>query len=744
MAVVVVFLSYQHVYYSSNFVSEMSCCSEYDEPDDLNRIQTYDSQEIGPLNGLQIHLNSQNDIDIGEINSHDENQPTLENIDTINLLNDDEDESEEAVEDTDINRNEVSANAKKKAAVWDCITELRSGGAQCNFCDKTFKMQDKSTSNAIRHLQSVHHDKQVVKDMVQRNQEQQVSRKRKREESKSKNNQPSIANIFPRKGPIDKNKQKAIVEAIVKYLIKANRPFQDVEHYDFRNLLFTANSSFVCPSRTTITRRFDAMAEEVSKDLKNEVIKDVTDAGHKTIHIVTDHGTSSDVFRTKKNVVVASRTTLDFEIKTDTIALIKSDGNQTGFRIRCDVKDTLEDAVGMDPSWTVCWKTDGAANAVNARKPGAHGIVGLEIHFDGTCVDHTLELCCNDALNMKDPRDRTKKTDMHPTFVNAVKKMKTVVKYLSESSLARQYFKQVMTANDMNPLRTVKGTSNRFFSKFFEVDRFLEVRRAVDIFIDEYEDLPDYCEEFDETEWDVLKTYRDALDIIVKASVILEGRDYPTGSSVIPFLDSIHEELDNMKIAEPDDERKSFLKSLCDLLKKNNRFGLDLYKSKSPYRELTLLDPRYGNLYFDKEGIEMDQTIDALITDKIYDVDRNPALELVPRPPPQQQLNSTSSQGLSVFEKRRLRLLSDSDLGIEDHNANPLSLKDKIQEEVKFLLKAMKDFKSDKNVMVWYKENCSKVPLIAKFLCAYSAFPATSCGAERVFNVDGLIITDHR
>ena len=114
--------------------------------------------------------------------------------------------------------------------------------------------------------------------------------------------------------------------------------------------MFTANSNFVCPSRQTITRRFDAMAEEVSKDLKNEVIKDVTDAGHKTIRIVSDHGTSSDVFRTKKNVVVASRTTLDFEIKTDTIALIKSDGSQTGFKIRSDVKDTLEDIYGY--LWT--------------------------------------------------------------------------------------------------------------------------------------------------------------------------------------------------------------------------------------------------------------------------------------------------------------------------------------------------------------------------------------------------------
>ena len=79
---------------------------------------------------------------------------------------------------------------------------------------------------------------------------------------------------------------------------------------------------------------------------------------------------------------------------------------------------------------------------------------------------------------------------------------------------------------------------------------------------------------------------------------------------------------------------------------------------------LTLLNPRYGNLYFDKEGIEMDQTIDALVADKIYNDDRNHPLESVPRPPPPQQQNQISSLGLSVFEKRRLQLLSDSNLGI--------------------------------------------------------------------------------
>ena len=715
----------------------MSYCSEYDDPDDPNYVQVDDSQEIGPLSGIQIHLDSQNEI--GVMNSFDESEPNLEAANNAIVIND---VNRNAVEES--NRNEVPVKAKKKAAVWTCLTELPSGGAKCNFCEKTFKMQDKSTSNAIRHLQSIHHNEQLVKDMIKQNEELLASKKRKREEeSKLKTFQPSIANIFSRKGPIDSTKRKQIDEAIVKYLIKANRPFQDIEHSDFRNLLFTLNSSYVCPSRYTITRRFDAMADVVSTDLKNEVVKDVTVAGHKTIHIVSDHGTSSDVFRTKKNVVVVSRTTVDFKIKTDTIALIKSNGSQTGFKIRSDVKDTLENAIGMDPSWTVCWKTDGAANAVNARKPGAHESVGLEIHYEGTCVDHTLELCCNDALNMKDPYDKSKKKDVHPTFVISVKKMTTLVNYLSESSLARQFFNQIMTENGMNPLRTVKGTSNRFFSKFFEVDRFLEVRRAVDIFIDDYEKLPDYCEEFEETEWNVLKTYRDALDSIVKASVILEGRDYPTGSSVIPFLDSIYEELYCLQFSVPDAERKSFLKSLCGLLKKNNRFGMDLYKSKSPYRELTLLDPRYGNLYFDKEGIVMEETIDALISDKIYNEDRNPQLETASRTS-QQQLDPIPSQSLSVFEKRRQQLLKDSYLGIEDDDENPLALKARVTVEVQFVLKAMKNFKSDQNVMVWYRDNCSNVPLLAKYWRAYSAFPATSCGAERVFNVDGLILSDYR
>ena len=90
----------------------MSYCSEYDDPDDPNYVQVDDSQEIGPLSGIQIHLDSQNEI--GVMNSFDESEPNLEAINNaivINVVN------RNAVEDS--NRNEVPVKAKKKSCCLD-------------------------------------------------------------------------------------------------------------------------------------------------------------------------------------------------------------------------------------------------------------------------------------------------------------------------------------------------------------------------------------------------------------------------------------------------------------------------------------------------------------------------------------------------------------------------------------------------------------------------------------------------
>ena len=340
-------------------------------------------------------------------------------------------------------------------------------------------------------------------------------------------------------------------------------------------------------------RMFDEMAIKVESDLKVEVKTDITEAGHKTVHIVSDHGTSSDALKTKKNVVVASWTTKDFVLKTDTIDVIPSISSQTGLQIKTDMKKCLEEKIGLDSSFRITWKTDNASNEANARKPNSHASVQLKIVYDGSCIDHTMHLVGQDALEAKFTGIGLSQV---PKLKEAVKKMKTLVNYLSDASNARRAFNDLMIENNIDPRRIVKGTSNRFFTKYFECERFIELRVPVEMFIDSFDNLPDSVTPFEEEEWELLVIYRDAMSLIVKAATVLEGRDYPTSSSVIPYLDTIHTELVSY-CHELNGEGRSFVQLLIENMVKDRRFGSDLYKTKSPYNILTLLDVRYGDLY---------------------------------------------------------------------------------------------------------------------------------------------------
>ena len=96
-----------------------------------------------------------------------------------------------------------------------------------------------------------------------------------------------------------------------------------------------------------------------------------------------------DRFKSHKNAVTLSRCTEQFEIKTDTLAVMKVEGSQTGDRIRSDVKNVL-DQVGRQEDWQISWVTDGESKQKSAREVGRHGHVGLKTTHTASCVDLSL------------------------------------------------------------------------------------------------------------------------------------------------------------------------------------------------------------------------------------------------------------------------------------------------------------------------------------------------------------------
>ena len=65
-----------------------------------------------------------------------------------------------------------------------------------------------------------------------------------------------------------------------------------------------------------------------------------------------------------------------------------------------------------------------------------------------------------------------------------------------------------------------------------------ELRPAVERFFQEY-NTPNTLYMIEDADWTLINVYTRAVFPFVKASRLLGGENYPTGSSVIPYLDEV-------------------------------------------------------------------------------------------------------------------------------------------------------------------------------------------------------------
>ena len=84
------------------------------------------------------------------------------------------------------------------------------------------------------------------------------------------------------------------------------------------------------------------------------------------------------------------------------------------------------------------------------------------------------------------------------------------------------------------------------------IERLLEIRGSVELFqarstVEINDEVDDPIEVIDEDEWKLMKEYVKAVKIFQIISTFLGGQTYPAATSVIPALDQIVEDLENLK-----------------------------------------------------------------------------------------------------------------------------------------------------------------------------------------------------
>ena len=563
-----------------------------------------------------------------------------------------------------------------------------------------------------------------------------LAKKSERDSKKVRNQrtQPRITAFAKSRGVMDAFKEKRLDKALVKLTIGMDLPFSIVENHHLRNLIFAAEPNYITPSRRKHTLNFEKEAVIVAESLKKEVIKDIVEAGHNTIHITSDHGTSADQFRTKKNALTVARCTKDFVIKKDIVKLIKCQGSQTGLVIRRDVKDSLVERIGYEENWITNWVTDNESKQKNAKDPNKHPEVGFPINYIGDCVDHTIELAIEESIVQSSK------------MKEAIQKIRTFVNRMKESSLDKEKFHQTLKDSGVENITIIQGTANRWYYKYAEAERALILKEPINLFLDDYEG--DALEQFQPDDWKLITIYHNSLKTLVKAANILEGELYPTASSVIPYLDSVFNDLSILKrkLSEDRTGGKVFVERLTENLKSDRRFP-DGFKRKVPYNVLTLLDPRYADLYFTTE--EREQAIDKLCESSVYENDMtepsaNNSDEALGNNNQIHEIHDNDEELDSVSLRRRILIASRRENPTQVPTQVNRSLKDKIQSEVECYLRYGGTVGLKDNPCNWWKENHEKFPLLAQFFRAHCAFPATSASSERVFSMDGLILVPKR
>ena len=486
---------------------------------------------------------------------------------------------------------------------------MKNGQGKCKMCNYATGAASSSrcnTTNLIRHIIAMHGKTENGKNLQKAVGVKKAEKKKEEEKRKAQNKKnASLLSFVNRQVTMPRKEKKELDKVVIKHLVCSNSPFSEMEEHSFREMLFKFNPSYVAPSASTVGRLVDELKVEAKSALKEEVSSEVNKTSHRVVHITFDHGTSSDRFHSKKLGISLHYLTSNWEMQSETLGEFKCEGSQTGAVIREKVKEALME-VGYDGSWLVCVTTDNAKNVASARAVGRHAQVGLNVVYDGGCVDHLLHLVIEEAMAP---------SDLKP-MKDGLEKVSHLVKYMKESSLALEAFLQSQQDLGMNPISPIQGTSNRWYFKRESARVMLGLQPAVEHWWTTF-DVPYYLEELSREEWAMLNAYVESTAPFLIASKMFGGEVYCTASSVIPCLDEIKTKLKDMETKFSEGPMKTYVKNLQKYMCSDvapRRFKNDLYKSTAPYNILTALDPRFFHISFSLYSPQCTSTILGITT----------------------------------------------------------------------------------------------------------------------------------
>ncbi|VDL72582.1 unnamed protein product [Nippostrongylus brasiliensis] len=445
----------------------------------------------------------------------------------------------------------------------------------CNSCKWVVKKPSNHSTSLLRyHLKTRHKETMKTVDAIT-----ETNMKRKREAVKTNTSTPN-KDVTPKKPKLEQNLkiQDALTiwnaegllttkaeRALMQFICCSTLPISIVESEGLRNFV-----SVICPPFKIKSRKFYtcSVLDSLYQEYKCKVIDMLSTAT--SISFTTDYWSSED---NKHSLLSLTAHFVDSSMcpRFAVIAAAPIKGRHTADNLKSLLARAMA-AFDIDEEKVHLIVRDAASTMRRTTN-----LLGMK---SADCFAHKLQLAVNDglkALGVSEPGDNS-----------IISRLLKIVKKIRKSAVDKDALLECQNICEIPESSLAKGMEIRWNTMYDMLQRFLDNRRAIELFLVDRADYP----QLDTFDWALMKKLVDVLKPLAVATKFVQHREYAPISVVIPLYKVILRQLDSSTM-------RSVKEAIAEGLKR--RMEDEGYEETEEFLIATMVDPRFKDSYFDSE-----------------------------------------------------------------------------------------------------------------------------------------------
>jgi len=510
-------------------------------------------------------------------------------------------------------------------------------------------------------------------------------------------------------------RQLAFDQSLTRMLVAGSHPFALVEADHFRQFFAEVLPRVTVKSATTFARNkvprlHDAMRQELVNTLMEQL------AGTSGVAYTSDMWTSRN--RQSFLSVTIHYINANFELRKFSLNCIPFRGAHTADRI-ARALDAEISKVPVKRGSRLAAVHDAAPNMKAGVRKCSFGLKSY------ICTDHRLQTVLRKAFNAPEA-----------ALANVIlKKAVALSTLMHHSTKACEMVEEECDRLGVPYVVVIAPCETRWNSKYLMIESINTLAPALLSLKEKGTDLGEKIELFSESDMEMLKWMEKVLAKFADATKLWSADKTVTMHDVIPTLMALKWNLRRWK----DTVGNLVIPGLCQaLLQELDKAWPDCGSSDLPPRMCHFLHPHWRGLFL-KEFGKFDSTVKELI-------DGHPStneFKSKPTSTPSRRAEESSDFFASLADDGEVDPLDAMANALSDSHGETAVEKPPMELEIATYLGKPKPTRNV-NILQWWKDQTSSLPLLAEEVQKYLCIPASSTASERMFSASGNIVTEER